>query len=237
MKSLQSGDWLDNMITLYHGDMLVEMDKIPDGSVDLVVTDPPYGMDYQSGWRINKYEKIKNDVTIENDIHEWITQIYRVLKENTGLYMFCSWHKIDIFKQAIESRFTIKNIIVWNKNNHGSGDLEGSYAPKHEFIIYAHKGRLLNKGERHTDVLNFDRVDGTKSVHPTQKPTDLLGLLIKNSTNEHETVLDPFMGSGTTGIACDNTDRRFIGIELDENYFNIAKKRIEKNVKQFELDI
>ena len=115
------------------------------------------------------------------------------------------------------------------KNNTSMGDLKGSYAPKHEFILYGHKGRRIRNGFRYADIIKAKRTNN--KLHPTQKPVDLLELLLKQSTNENEIVLDCFMGSGSTGVACMNTNRKFIGIELDENYFNIAKQRIEEACK------
>ena len=125
-----------------------------------------------------------------------------------------------------EKYFKLKNIIVWEKNNTSMGDLKGSYAPKHEFILYGHKGRRLRNGFRYADIIKANRTNN--KLHPTQKPIDLLEIFIKQSTNENEIVLDCFMGSGSTGVACVNTGRKFIGIELDKNYFDIASKRIEE---------
>lgn len=107
------------------------------------------------------------------------------------------------------------------------GDLKGSFAPKYEMIIFAHKGRKLINGFRYPDVLFCKRTNN--KIHPTQKPVELLEKFIKTSSNINDTILDPFMGSGSTGVACQNTHRHFIGFELDENYFNIAKKRLKEN--------
>ena len=111
------------------------------------------------------------------------------------------------------------------KNNTSMGDLKGSYAPKHEFILFGHKGRRLRNGKRLPDVLQSKRT-GNK-LHPTQKPISLLQTFIKQSSNENEIILDPFMGSGSTGVACLNTNRRFIGIEIEEKYFNTAVDRLK----------
>ena len=114
------------------------------------------------------------------------------------------------------------------KNNTSMGDLKGSYAPKHEFILFGHKGRRLRNGKRLPDVLQANRT-GNK-LHPTQKPISLLQIFIEQSSNENEIILDPFMGSGSTGVAALNTNRKFIGIELDKDYFIIAKDRINKTI-------
>ena len=212
-------------IQLYNGDCLELMKNIPDGSVDLVLTDPPYGMDFQSHFRKEMYSKIGNDKVLDW-LESYVDECFRILKDNTAVYFFCSWHNVDIFKQAIEKKFKIKNILIWEKNNTSMGDLKGSYAPKYEMIIFAHKGRKLLNGFRYADVIKANRT-GNK-VHPTEKPVDLLELFIKNSSNENEVVFDGFMGSGSCGVACVNTNRNFIGIELDKGYFDIAEKRINE---------
>ena len=210
------------------GDCLERMKEIPDGSVDLVLTDPPYGMDYQSNRRVKtpKFNKIDNDDNLEW-LPVFVKDLHRTMRDNTAIFVFCSWHNVDLFKKQIECVFTLKNILVWVKNNHGSGDLKGSYAPKHEFVLYAHKGRCLLRDGRRPDILEFPKVSGSKMVHPTEKPVDLCKRLILDASDVNATVLDPFMGSGTTGVACVNTGRKFIGIERDPQYFKIAKDRIE----------
>ena len=209
------------------GDCLEKMKEIESGSIDMVLTDPPYGMDFQSNRRVvkDKFNKIENDKNVDW-LPEFIKECHRVMADNSAFYCFCSWHKIDIFKQEIEKTFKIKNIIVWVKNNHGSGDLKGAYAPKHEFVIYAHKGRSLFRNKRVPDVMEYPKIHSSKLQHPTEKNTDMLELFIKNNSDEGCMVLDPFMGSGTTGVACKNLSREFIGIELDKDYYEIACKRI-----------
>ena len=117
---------------------------------------------------------------------------------------------------------------MWNKNNHGSGDLKASYAPKYEFILYAHKGRSLFRDKRIADVIDCAKVTSKELTHPTEKPIELLKLFIKNNSDINDLVFDGFAGSGTTGVACRELGRRFIGCELDENYCKIANNRIEK---------
>ena len=211
-------------INLLQGDCLDLMKDIPDGSVDLILTDPPYGINFQSHRRKNVYAKIKNDLKLDW-VDEYFAECKRILKDDTAIYCFCSWHNIDIFKYAFEKYFKLKNVIVWVKNNHGSGDLKASYAPKHEFILYGNKGRRIFYHKRMEDVFFANKTKNEN--HPTEKPVSLLELFIENSTQKNDVVFDGFMGSGSTGVACINTNRNFIGIELDEGYYNIAKKRIE----------
>ena len=142
--------------------------------------------------------------------------------------MFCNANHIGYFKQQIEQHFKLKNILIWIKNNWSAGDLKGAYAKQTEFILFASKGRHLLNGARDTDILYYDRVVGNMQLHQNQKPVDLLTFLINKSSKPKDTILDCFMGSGTTGVACLETNRNFIGIELDENYYNIAKERCKE---------
>ena len=222
---------MEETYKIYLGDCLEVMDQLIEQgiTVDLIVTDPPYGMNFQSNHRKEKYGLLKNDNNLEF-LGEYFKKCNKIMKDNTHIYCFCSWHKVDKFKIEFEKYFKLKNIIVWEKNNTSMGDLKGSYAPKHEFILFGHKGRRERVGKRLPDVLQVKRTGNT--FHPTQKPVELLTIFAEQSTNEDDIVFDGFMGSGSTGVACMNTNRRFIGIELDEKYFNIAKQRIEEAQEQ-----
>ena len=171
----------------------------------------------------NRYKKIKNDENLDW-LDNFIDEIYRVAKNNTAHYMFCSFHNIDIFKQTIQKKFTVKNIITWIKNQSSLGDLKGNFASKTEFIIFFQKGRRLINGKRDPNVFEYKKT-GNK-LHPTQKPVDMTEYMLSKFGDEGDIILDPFMGSGTTGVACINTNRNFVGMELDEDYFKIAEKRI-----------
>ena len=214
---------------LYQGDCLEIMGGIKDKSVDLIVTDPPYLMDYQSNRRKkeDRFDKIKNDKENYMLIQDYLEECHRIMKDNTAIYCFCSWHNIDFFKNEFEKHFKLKNILVWNKNNHGTGDLKGSYAPKHEFILFGHKGRTLLREKRIADVIDCPKISSNKLTHPTEKPQDLLEIFIKQSSDVGSIIFDGFMGTGSCGIAAKKLNRNFIGIELDEKYFNIAKNRLE----------
>lgn len=104
------------------------------------------------------------------------------------------------------------------------GDLYGDYAPKSEFIIYARKGKRKLNGRRDSNILYFNRTNN--KLHPTEKPLDLCEFLINKSSNENNLILDSFIGSGTTALACKNLNRNFIGFENNEEYFKIAQKRL-----------
>lgn len=218
------------MIKLYNGDCIEKMGLIKDKSVDLIVTDPPYLMSYKSNRSKNKDYKFNKE--IENDSNEefiknYIKECYRIMKDNTAIYLFCNSNKIEFFKTEVEKYFTIKNIIIWVKNNHTAGDLEAQFGKQYEMIILANKGRKKFNGKRITDVWFFDKVSSSKAFHQNQKPIDLLEQCIIKHSNENDIVFDGCMGSGSTGVACKNLNRSFIGIELDKNYYNICKERLD----------
>lgn len=222
-----------------HGDSLDVLKTMGDGSVDLVVTDPPYLMNYRSNRRVKseKFKHIENDIDSHELISNYLDECFRVMKDDTAIYMFCSWHNIDFFKREFEKLFKLKNLIVWSKNNHGSGDLRGAYAPKHELILFGHKGRTLFREKRVPDVMEFAKIPSKQLTHPTEKPTDLLDVLIRNSSDEGDIVFDGFAGTGSTGLSSINNGRNFIGVELVKDYADLANARIIKLLNEKETDI
>lgn len=215
----------DLLNKVIQGDCIEVMKRIPDKSIDLVLTDPPYGMDYQSSWRTDKYDKIANDVSLDW-LDTFLTQAYRVLKDDTHIYLFCNDFAISDFRKALErAAFNPKRALVWVKNNHTIGDLEGDYGNKTEFIVWGHKGRRELNGHRDTNVIQ-ERRQAT-DLHPTQKPIDLMSYFIEKSSKPNEIIIDPFLGSGTTAVACKQLNRNFIGIEISSKYCEIARKRLE----------
>lgn len=219
-------------VRLINGDCLEEMQKLIDGEVkvDMILTDPPYGIGYSRHVKGHRFEdKIQNDTTYDTT-YEAIQLMSKLIKPTGACYIFGQdTTLLEQYKAIEDTGLRFKNLLVWDKGNWGGGDLIGSYGKKTEFIVYVAKGRhILNPiGDikRHHNILEFSRVVGEKQIHQNQKPVGLLEFLIKKSSNEGDMVLDCFMGSGSTGVACINLNRDFIGIELDENYFNIAKER------------
>lgn len=216
------------MISLHHGDCLELMKQIPDASIDLVLTDPPYGMDYQSARRTDKSKRFNK---IANDKKPFIWFLYdafRVLKDGGSIACFSDWKNQEHWKQAILiAHFDIKSQVIWDRRVHGMGDLKKSFGPQHDVIWFATKGAFEFAGKRPKSVMSHQRISGDKLVHPNEKPIQLNQGLIESLSREGDTILDPFMGSGSTGVAARNLNRKFIGIEKDEAYFKIAKKRIE----------
>lgn len=201
-------------------------EQIPAGT-RLLLTDPPYGMEFQSNRRTvsARADKIANDDESAFDLlREVLKLAYPRMADDSVLLVWSGWRYECQFRTIIEScGFTIRNSIIWNKPNHGSGDLEGSYAPKHERIIYAVKGNpKMNK--RHDDVLTGREFMGTE--HPTEKPLDLLRLFIQTHTNEGDIVADPFAGVGSTLVAAYDTGRDMWGCEIDSQWHAVATQQI-----------
>lgn len=216
---------------LYNEDCLKIMDNIPENSIDCIITDPPYCINYKTNRRLDKSHKFCH--SIQNDdskqfLHSYIQKCYKILKNNSALFMFCSSHKVELFLTELKScGFNWKNTIVWVKNNWTAGDLKAGLGKQYENIILVHKGRCLRKNNyRYSDVWNFDGFQGKVQFHANQKPVDLLKRCIELYTSEGDVVFDGCMGSGSTGVACKEMNRDFIGCEIDEEYFNIAKDRI-----------
>lgn len=216
------------------GDCLELMKEIPDGSVDLIVTDPPYktitGGDSDGKNSVRPKGVLSgNRKLFEHQfglsISDWMSEIYRVLKQGSHCYIFTnSLNLKDMIVESEKCGFHLHNILVWEKNNCTPSQY---YMKNCEYIIFLRKGRakyINNIGDSKT-VHFFNNIKGGK-VHPTQKPVELLEFYIKNSSLEGDTVFDPFMGSGSTGVAAKNCGRNFIGFELDEKYFKIAEERL-----------
>lgn len=208
--------------------------EIKSNSVDMILTDPPYGMNFVSNHRKNKYDKIKNDDGCLDWLDEVSKQSYRISKNNTAHYIFCSYHNIDLFKQAFEKNFQIKNILIWEKNNTSMGDLTGNFASKTEFILFIQKGRPLIRGKRDSNILKFNRT--ANEIHPTQKPINLNEYLISKFSDELDLICDPFMGSGSSMAACRNLNRNYMGFEISDewesNYKRILTKKAETETRK-----
>ena len=229
------------MYTLIFDDCLNALRNIPDESIDLVVTDPPYLMNHTSGSSTNasKQEQWQGNLKAADKtanmpnfikFSQWLPVIYKKLKSSSHCYIFCNDKNVqDVLHESTKTGFKLHNILIWKKNNCTPNRW---YMKNVEFIIFLHKGKsfpIANLGD--PQCLEVNNINGKNKLHPTQKPVELLSILIKNSSKVGDIVLDPFMGSGSTGVACVNTGRNFIGIELDEKYFNIAKERIDKSTE------
>lgn len=232
------------MIDLKCGDCLDILKNIPNNSIDLIVTDPPYrtisGGNKSEKWKSGYKNSIlyKNDGKIfeHNDIDhkKWLKECYRVLKNNSHIYIMTNvLNLFNLEKLATDVGFKLHNLLVWEKN---TANANRWYMKNCEYVLFMRKGKAktINNPSSKT-VHKYNNIIGNK-LHPTEKPIDLMKFYVSNSSNENDVVLDPFMGSGSTGIACKELNRNFIGIEIDETYFDIAKKRIKEINEWEDLD-
>jgi site-specific DNA-methyltransferase (adenine-specific) len=218
---------------LMFGDCLERMKEIPDGSVDLCVSDIPYkltGGGKGDGVNSKRPKGILQDNTQLMKVpkfKDWLPELYRVMKDETHIYLMCNFLNLNQLMNDVQDvGFKMVNLLVWEKNNCTPSQF---YMKNCEYTLLIRKGKskyINNIGASKT-VHKFDNIIGNK-VHPTEKPLELMRFYVENSSNEGNVVLDMFTGSCSTGVACLNTNRKFIGIEMDENYFNIGVKRLEE---------
>ena len=225
-----------NKTKLINGNCLDTLKNIPNESIDLIVTDPPYpttsrGNAGNSGGMLQKDINKKGKVFTYNNINckEYAPEFYRLLKDGSHCYVMTNHiNLIDMLNTFTDIGFHFIKSLIWNKGNKIMGQY---YMSQYEYILFFRKGKgkkINNCGT--SDILSISNKktkdkDG-KNIHDTEKPIELMEVLVNNSSQENELVLDPFMGVGSTGIACIKNNRNFIGIEIDENYFTIAKERM-----------
>ena len=231
------------MIDLRQGDCLELMKDIPDGSIDMILTDPPYGttackwdsvIPFEPMWeRINKLIKPNGAVVLFGS--QPFTSA--LVMSNVKMFKYeWVWNKSLAGNGILAKKQPLKiheNVVVFNSNIYipemrkGKARWKGGIKDKHGTFSNAEAPKVWSDEYYPTSIIDISGA-GMRSgrVHPTQKPVALLEYLIKTYTNEGETVLDFTMGSGSTGVAAKNLNRNFIGIELDEKYFEIAKERI-----------
>ena len=226
------------MIDLRCENCLTAIKNMPDMCIDLIVTDPPYKLTSRGGsgtmggyW---KEEKAKKGVIFDNNsisCKEYLPEFYRILKNKSILYLMCNNTNLqEMINVATQSGFKFVKSLIWEKGNKICGRY---YMNCFEYILLFRKGGdkpIKNCGT--PDILKVPikkqkDING-KNLHDTEKPVELMKILIENSSEQNDFVLDPFMGIGSTGIASKELNRNFIGIEIDEKYFEIAKDRIEK---------
>ena len=255
-------------IKLIQGDCLEKMKEIPDGSVDMVLADPPYGttackwdavIPFEPMW-----EQLKRVIKPNGAIVLFGSQPFTsaLIASNMEMFKYCwVWDKIrasNFFAAKFQPLNNTEDVIVFSLGgcNNGTknpvpyfpqGIENCSIVAKNSKSVGgkvgdAHKTSMVRGGEYKQTTTGYPNkvirfIRDKKPVHPTQKPVALMEYLIRTYTNEGETVLDHCMGSGTTGVACINTNRNFIGIELDEGYFKIAQDRINQAVSVLEQGI
>lgn len=213
---------------LYLGDCLESLQQLPDESVDLILIDPPYGINYLSRSKTLSTIRVANDGQEAYELLDKVLAIAeRKLKPNRHVLIFTNFQAIEFMSPIVRKYFKIKGECVWVKNNGTRGDLKGAWGRAHENIIHASKGRGILNGRRDLDVFEFKRVASQHMIHPTEKPVPLLKYIIEKTTQPGDTVLDCFMGSGSCGEACQESGRQFVGMELDDGLFKLASERLK----------
>jgi site-specific DNA-methyltransferase (adenine-specific) len=195
------------------------MKEADSNSIDFMMTDPPYGVGYVSNYYVGDDPRgpIENDSNIDTEFHEkWIAEASRMLKPHSAVMIFTRWDVWQDWVDMISPYWSIKNMIVWVKNNWSAGDLTGNVGGQHELIIFAARGNFKINGKRLTNVWEANRVPPTR--HPTEKPVELIEMGVKLCTKKGDVVLDPFLGSGTTLAACQRAGRSCVGFEIEPGY-------------------
>lgn len=227
----------DGLVTIYHGDARDVLPSLEASGIDLLLTDPPYGMSYESNWRQDAYGPIAGD---GDDCQRVVTDVLNlacgVLRRGRHAYIFGRPDLSSVpLTPAVE--------LIWDKGRMGMGDLSLPWGAQHEPIQFAvyfpSRGDRTSKGRlaarlRRGSVITCPRLDGNSSTHPTEKPVLLLRQLIESSSAIGETVLDPFMGVGSTLLAARMEGREAIGIEVEERYCEIAAKRLSASERSDE---
>ena len=229
---------MSSKIELFNCNCLDKFKEIEDETIDLIVTDPPYpvtrkGCAGNSGGMLITNQTMNGKIFEYNDIDcsEYAPEFYRILKPNTHCYVMTNHiNLINMLNTFTNTGFTFTKSLIWDKGNKIMGRY---YMSQFEYILFFRKGgeRKINDCGT-SDILSIPNIklkdENGNNYHDTEKPVGLMEILVKNSYNKDELVLDPFMGIGSTGIACKNLGRNFIGCEIDKKYFKIAKNRIER---------
>lgn len=227
---------------LYQGDCLEVMDNLSILGLefDAIITDPPYNISRKNNFNTMSRAGIDFGEWDKNfNVTSWIKHCEPLLKKGGNIVVFNDWKNISYIVEELEKQgFEIKDLIRWEKTNPMPRNRDRRFITDYEIAVWAVKkggkwtfNRLTDTYERPKIICGVtakrEKIDGG---HPTQKPAEVMEWILNRLTNEQNLILDPFMGSGSTGVACLNTNRRFVGIELDKNYFNIANKRLGNKI-------
>jgi site-specific DNA-methyltransferase (adenine-specific) len=218
-------------IRLIHGDCIEEMQKMGDESVDFTLTDIPYDEVSRSGNGLRNLDKGKADI-LTFDLQLFLHDVYRITKNS--VCVFCGKEQFSEIYGYFASKKGTTRPIVWEKSNPSPMNGEYVYLSGVEFAVWFKKSGAKTFNARCKNTV-MKHPCGRSKMHPTEKNQKLLVELILDNSSKNQTVFDPCMGSGSTAIACINTDRNFIGIELDDGYFQVATDRIQQHTRQLKL--
>ena len=202
--------------------MIDDVEKLMDGEkADMVFTDPPYGVSYQSNMRTKsqKFDVLKND---NEFISEWINHLPLI---NKGfVFIWTTWKVLSEWIELTKPLGAMSNMIIWDKGGGGIGDLKKTFSTDYEIALVWHNENEI-KGKRIGSVWDCGKDQASEYLHPTQKPVNLAETAILSVTQNLQIVTDLFLGSGSTLIACEKTNRQCYGMELDEKYCDVIVKR------------
>ena len=221
----KTADYKDSHGMLFHGDCLEIMKNIEDKTADFVLTDIPYAEVNRSTNGLRNLDKGNADVLTFN-LYSFLEELYRIT--SNSICVFCGREQFSTIYSFFANKKGTVRPIVWEKTNPSPMNGQHIYLSGVEFAVWFKKsgGGTFNA---HCKNVVFRYPNGRSKLHPTEKNHDLLRDLILDNTNEYDVVFDPCCGSGSHCYVAKNLNRRFIGIELDENYFNVAKERIGNN--------
>ncbi len=237
-KILDSPEFVRGGYSLIKGDCVEGLKRIDNESIDLILTDIPYNISKSNNFKTMKDRTGRNGI----DFGEWdkdfdvniLSELPKLLKPNGSLIIFCSIDQYHYIHKLLSPYLELKDRLTWEKSNPMPRNRDRRYINNTEVFFWYVKKKAKWTFHRQNEkydgsVLKYpsESGGGFKRYHPCQKNVNMLIELLKRHTNPNDIVLDPFMGSGSTGVACINTSRRFIGIEIDDTYFETAKKRIE----------
>lgn len=226
---------------ILRGDSKEIIKRIPDNSIDFILTDPPYNLGQHSTGNIllPGRSAMNNDVA-EWDMtgfnpEEWADEFIRILKPTGNLFIFTSYNQLGRWYNCLDHKFDTSNFMIWHKTNPAPKIFKAGFLNSCEMIFTCwnkkHTWNFISQAKMHNFIespicMRPERLSNPK--HPTQKPVSILKKMIEIASNKNDIIFDPFMGVGSTGVAALDFDRRFIGIELNETYFNAAEKRINE---------
>ncbi len=215
---------MENINQIIKGDCITEMKKMPNNSISLIITDPPYGDNVAYGWH-NKIIKNNENPLINCSA---LFEFYRILKKNSSVYTFTNWKHYPFLTEFIlrYTKFKIRHLIVWKKHNFGLG---WAFRHQYELILVLEKGKPKYNLTDFSDVQTCSHINHNGQNHPHEKPVDLIMKMVEHSSKEGDLILDPFCGSGAVCVACNLMKRNWIGIELDEKWACMAQDRLELN--------
>jgi site-specific DNA-methyltransferase (adenine-specific) len=230
------------MTSLYNTDAIEWLKTLDNDSVDLIVSDPPYRVSQHghSGLggifktKVGEDKKLNGKLFEHNevDVNDYAGELYRVLKPDSHCYIMTNDRNLQNFLNVFTNiGFNFCKLLIWDKQNKITNQY---YMNQVEYILFMYKGR--NKQINNCGTSNLISVNNVKNKthnHPTEKPVELMEILIKNSTNEGDLVLDPFVGVGATPVACQNLKRNFIGCEIDKKYYDTTMERLNSGLNNF----